>query len=85
MNTPVRLFHEFIQRQRCNSSEYIICTLSKQLVHKNCQHIAFEILSMTVSSQNFKFFYQNIEYVELFFPSFTTKIRFINSKTNIPK
>ena len=57
LNTPVRLFHYFIQRQRCNSSEYIICTLSTQLVHKNCQHIAFEILSMTVRFQNFKFFY----------------------------
>ena len=45
LNMPVRLFHDFIQRQRCNSSEYIICTLSTQLVHKNCQHIAFEILS----------------------------------------
>ena len=53
LNTPVRLFHDFIQRQRCYSSEYIICTLSTQLVHTNCQHIAFEILSMTVSFQNF--------------------------------
>ena len=48
LNMPVRLFHDFIQKQRCNSREYIICTLSTQLVHKNCQHIAFEILSMTV-------------------------------------
>ena len=46
LNTAVRLFHDCIRRQRCNSSEYIICTLSTQLVHKNCQHIAFEILSI---------------------------------------
>ena len=47
---------EFIQRQICNSNEYIICTLYTQLA----QHFVstFEILSMTVSFQNFMFFYK---------------------------
>ena len=70
LNTPVLLFHDFIQRQRCNSSEYIICTLSTQLIHKNCQHIAFEILStytcMKVSFQNFIVTYIKILYILIY-------------------